>query len=172
MLCTPSLIPYGNLARQDFSCFLRPCTTYFWGRHTAYLTPELTQGSGTWSDCHSVCDFKFTYKQWVMWKTPLPLPPPHTHTHTHTHKLDSVCDSIFTARCSCSEPWVWPGWSHYPHWQVWYIVCKERMVHNFIYPDPPCKIRKIMEGSCCKLTYYFMPLHQTVGGAMKLIKYT
>ena len=24
MLCTPSLIPYGNLAAQDFSCFLRP----------------------------------------------------------------------------------------------------------------------------------------------------
>ena len=24
VLCTPSLIPYGNLARHDFSCFLRP----------------------------------------------------------------------------------------------------------------------------------------------------
>ena len=29
MLCTPSLIPYGNLAGQDFSCFLWP-----WHWHT------------------------------------------------------------------------------------------------------------------------------------------
>ena len=30
VLCTPSLIPYVNLARQDFSCFLQPCITTFW----------------------------------------------------------------------------------------------------------------------------------------------